>query len=55
MEIATTKMAMEETEDLMEIRAEYALGINGNPVADCVMNLRVTPKGDRKSTVFFEK
>lgn len=55
MEIATTKVTMEETEELMEIRAEYALGINGNPVADCVMNLRVTPKGDRKGTVFFEK
>lgn len=55
MEIATTKVAMEETEEKMEIRAEYALGINGNPVADCVMQLRVTPKGDKRGTVFFEK
>lgn len=55
MEIAATKVALEETEECMDIRAEYALGMNGNPVADCVMQLRVTPKGDKKSTVFFEQ
>ncbi|MBS6196434.1 MAG: DUF1934 domain-containing protein [Clostridiales bacterium] len=55
MEIAATRVNLAETEKLMEIRAEYALGLNGSLVADCVMNLRVTPKGDKTGTVFFEK
>lgn len=52
MEIAT-KIAVAEEEDCLQIRAEYALGMNGNPVADCLMQVRVTPKGDKKGTVFF--
>lgn len=53
MEVAATRVAMEEAEDWMEIRADYALGMNGNSVADCVMQIRVTPRGNKKDTVFF--
>jgi uncharacterized beta-barrel protein YwiB (DUF1934 family) len=54
MEIAATKVMMQETAKWMEIQAEYALGMNGSAVADCVMQIRVTPKGDKEDTIFFQ-
>ena len=54
MEIAATNVSMEETEDCMDICAEYALGMNGSSVADCTIEISVTPKGAKKSAAFFE-
>lgn len=53
MEITPTRVCMEKREKSMEICAEYALGMNDSPVADCVMNIRVTEKGDKQRTTFF--
>lgn len=54
MEIAATKVAVEEKEDEINIRTDYALGMNGMSVADCSMKIRAIPKGDKKGAVFFE-
>lgn len=53
MEIAATRVMLTEAGQWMEIRAEYALGMNGSAVADCVMQIRVTPKGDKEAAAFF--
>ena len=53
MDITATRVMMAETEEWMEIQAEYALGMNGNAVADCVMQIRVTPKGNKEAARFF--
>lgn len=53
MEIATTQVHLGEEEELLEILTEYALGMNGQPVADCRMQIRVTPQGSKKNTIFF--
>lgn len=54
MEIAATRVMMAESARWMEIEADYALGMNGSPVADCVMKIRVTPKGDKEAADFFK-
>ena len=53
MEIAATCVTLAEASEWMELRAEYALCMNGNSVADCTMNIRVTPKGNKEAAVFF--
>lgn len=53
MDITATRVMMAETEQYMDIQAEYALGVNGNAVADCVMQIRVTPKGSKEAARFF--
>ena len=47
MEIAATRIIMGESSSSFEIHAEYALGMNGSPVTDCVMDIRAVPKGDK--------
>ena len=49
MDITATRVMMAETEQWLDIQAEYALGVNGNAVADCVMQIRVTPKGNKEA------
>lgn len=53
MEITTTGVNFGEEEELLEVKTEYVLGMNGQKVADCRMHIRVTPKGS-KGTTFFE-
>ena len=53
MDITATRVMMAETEQWLDIQAEYALGVNGNAVADCVMQIRVTPKGNKEAERFF--
>lgn len=53
MEISAMRVDMKETEDWMEIYAKYALGVNGSTVADCVMEIRVTPRGEKNGNTFF--
>lgn len=55
MEIAATKVTMAESEDWIEISAEYALGMNGSLVADCRMEIRVAAKGAKKGMAFFQQ
>ena len=47
MEVAATRILMRESASGLEIHAEYALGMNGSPVTDCVMDIRAVPKGDK--------
>ncbi|MDY4669603.1 MAG: DUF1934 domain-containing protein [Oliverpabstia sp.] len=54
MDVAATKVTLEEAENWMEIQADYALGMNGSPVADCAMQIRITPRGEKNGTTFFE-
>ncbi|NCB92909.1 MAG: DUF1934 domain-containing protein [Clostridia bacterium] len=54
MEINATRVVMQETDKWMEIQAEYALGMNGSAVADCIMQIRVTPQGDKEGNLFFK-
>ena len=54
MDITATRVMMAETEEWMEIQAEYALGMNGNAVADCVIQIRVTSKGNKEAARFFK-
>ena len=53
MEITTIGVNFGEEEELLEVKTEYVLGMNGQKVADCRMHIRVTPKGS-KGTTFFE-
>ncbi|HIS26661.1 MAG TPA: DUF1934 domain-containing protein [Candidatus Pullilachnospira intestinigallinarum] len=47
MEIAATRIIMGESSSSFEIHAEYALGMNGSPVTDCVMDIRAIPREDK--------
>ena len=47
MDITTTGVNLGEEEELLEIKTEYVLGMNGQKVADCQMHIRVTPKQQR--------
>lgn len=55
MEISSSRVNVQEEEELIEIHANYLLGMQGSTVADCSMNIRVTPKGDKAHTTFFNK
>ena len=52
MDITTTGVNLGEEEELLEIKTEYILGMNGQKVADCQMHIRVTPKGSKETTFF---
>jgi len=52
MDITTTGVNLGEEEELLEIKTEYVLGMNGQKVADCQMHIRVTPKGSKETTFF---
>ncbi|MDO4445554.1 MAG: DUF1934 domain-containing protein [Bacillota bacterium] len=54
MDVSATRVIMEEADSWMKIRADYALGMNGSPMADCTMEIRVTPKGEKSENKFFE-
>lgn len=53
MEITATGVTMRGAADWMEIEAHYALGMNGNLMADCEMKIRVTPRSQKGGTKFF--
>ena len=47
MEVAATRILLGESASSFEIHAEYALGMNGSPVTDCVMDIRAVPRDDK--------
>ena len=53
MEIDTRRVGLMEVGKCMDICAEYVLGMNGSPVADCKMQMHITAKGDMEGTTFF--
>lgn len=54
MEIVATRVNVNEQDEYLQIDADYALGMNGSSVADCSIEIRVTPKGEKKGAVFFQ-
>ena len=53
MEFDTQRVSFHGLERSMEICAEYTLGMQGNPIADCKMQMRVTAQDDAEETTFF--
>lgn len=49
LEIAAWGVSITETKREMKIVANYSLGVNQSPAADCKMEIRVTPRGERVS------
>lgn len=47
LEIAAWGVDITETQKEMKIRANYSLGMSQSPAADCRMEIRVTPKGEK--------
>ena len=43
--ISTAEVALTEEENLLDIRAEYALDINGQFIGDCTVHIIARPKG----------
>ncbi len=52
MDITTTGVNLGEEEELLEIKQNIFLGMNGQKVTDCQMYIRVTPKGSKETTFF---
>ncbi len=45
--IFTTEIVVEESEDNINIRAEYAMDVNYEPLADCTIRINVKPRDAR--------
>ena len=43
--ICTGKIVVDETEDNINIRAEYVLDVNYEPLADCTIKINIKPMG----------
>ncbi len=54
MEFETKKVSIDPVGVSMEICAEYVLGVGGNPMADCKMQMRVTAKENADDLKFFQ-
>lgn len=54
MEIFAKRVILAESAKVMELTADYVLGVNHSAMADCVMQIRVTQRGDKEGTTFFE-
>ncbi len=52
--IFTTEIIVEESEDNINIRAEYAMDVNYEPLADCTIRINVKPR-DAKDFSLQEK
>lgn len=55
MEFETKKVSIKNVGTNMEICAEYVLGMSGNPIADCKMQMLVTAKENAEKLEFFSK
>lgn len=47
--ISTTEVALKDEENLLDIRADYALDLNGQLVGDCTVHIVARPKGSEIS------
>jgi uncharacterized beta-barrel protein YwiB (DUF1934 family) len=43
--IATSSIVIEESEDNINIRAEYSLDVNFDPLAECTIRINIKPQG----------
>ena len=49
--ICTSQIWVDETEDNINIRAEYALDVNYEPLADCVIRVNVKPRDSKEFSI----
>ena len=47
MGIFTTDIYVDEKEDNINIRAEYALDVDYEPIADCVIRINICPRDSK--------
>lgn len=50
--ICTNTIFLEESEDNINIRAEYALDVNYEPLADCTIRINVKPRGSKDFSIY---
>lgn len=43
--ICTGRIVIEESEDEIGANVKYAMSVNGEPLADCTVQIKVTPRG----------
>lgn len=43
--ICTSRIVIEESEDEIGANVKYAMSVNGEPLADCNVRIKVTPRG----------
>lgn len=49
--ICTSKIVLEETENNINIRAEYAMDVNCEPLANCVIRINVKPRESKEFSI----
>lgn len=49
--IFTRKIVVEELEDNMNIRAEYAMDVNYEPLAECTIKINVKPRDSKEFSI----
>lgn len=49
--ICTGKIMVDETVDNINIRVEYALDVNGDPLADCTIRINIKPAGAKDFSI----
>jgi uncharacterized beta-barrel protein YwiB (DUF1934 family) len=50
--ISTSEIALEETEDNINVKAEYALDVDYEPIADCSIRINVKPRGSKEFSIY---
>ena len=46
--ICTSQIVVEESEENINIRANYALDVNYEPLADCIIRINIKPRGSKE-------
>ena len=49
--ICTSEIKVDERENNINIRAEYALDVNGDPLADCTIRINVKPMNSKEFSI----
>ena len=49
--ICTSEIVVEETEDNINIRAEYGLDVNYEPLAECTIRINIKPRGSKEFSI----
>lgn len=51
--IFMTDMIVNEQENYIDVRAEYSLDVNYEPLSDCSIRIKIQPKGAKEGNEFF--
>lgn len=49
--ICTSEIVVDETEDNINIRAEYGLDVNYEPLAECTIRINIKPRGSKEFSI----